>query len=354
VSSDADAVRTPLCVDGLKDHGPLFWDEVEKLVEEVHTDYRSMVVLVNTYQEKTMEVLGLFSQHVLDVGDDKLEPDFLLATIHQVKGQQHDNVMLANDICDVAAFRTAWTFADGKRQLLATTRHTSMASITLGSGVKAAEFKAHQVRALVSQLYTPFAAEPLISSEPYVRTDIRFNLRSLNLTHFQKHSDERELNVLVEQLGDVLARVPRGRVRRLRVDVLVEQHVEVARRVLLRLEEREQKLIVRRILDEYNALLLIIHLALVGVHLELHAVPTEARRDAHVADKIIDATASLIGVIVIVVALVLVEFARDKDPRALAVPILCHARILQHLRLKVDALVAKFVVDARGRARAHT
>ena len=179
-----------------------------------------------------------------------------------------------------------------------------MASITLGSGVKPADFKAHQVRALVNQLYTPFAAEPLISSEPYVRTDIRFNLRSLNLTHFQKHSDERELNVLVEQLGDVLARVPRGRVRRLRVDVLVEQHVaagargergpsdrlqqgrsgqavgstaasagegartkkkggggdgregwaqaaraQVARRVLLRLEEREQKLIVRRILD---------------------------------------------------------------------------------------------------------
>ncbi|KAG8466207.1 hypothetical protein KFE25_001963 [Diacronema lutheri] len=91
VSSDADAVRTPLCVDGLKNHGPLFWDEVEKLVEEVHTDYRSMVVLVNTYQEKTMEVLGLFSQHVLDVGDDKLEPDFLLATIHHVKSQQYDN-----------------------------------------------------------------------------------------------------------------------------------------------------------------------------------------------------------------------------------------------------------------------
>ena len=83
----------------------LSWDGVLAMVEELEmTKYNTHVSLINQYGVLTMARVEMFQERVLKAQVDPARCDILLSTIHAAKGAEWPNVVILDDLVELACF----------------------------------------------------------------------------------------------------------------------------------------------------------------------------------------------------------------------------------------------------------
>ena len=102
---NAHVVRLQGFEDEHGDYLRLTWDELMAMVEEQQMNtYSTHVSLITEYGVRTMEHVARFRKRVLNARVDPSRCDILLSTIHAAKGAEWPNVVILDDLVELARF----------------------------------------------------------------------------------------------------------------------------------------------------------------------------------------------------------------------------------------------------------